>query len=250
MFKNRQGIQLLLYFVGIVLMFIVLFLLSRNLIPFLIGTQNRNIDSELVFQKPEFKIDTNKDYLCLIQTNLGNIIIDLFEKDAPLNVNNFIYLSEKGYYNEVLFHRIIKDVLIQSGDRYTINKNTQMYGFGHPGYFIEDEVNWDTQKLPEEKRNYLLQKGFRNNLKVTTQIPNRYSVLMANGGPNTNGSQFFIITLPFNSPLLYNFIGEFTPIGRVIEGFDTVQKINDINVNNQYVPTTDVKIYKIAILVR
>jgi peptidyl-prolyl cis-trans isomerase B (cyclophilin B) len=110
---------------------------------------------------PEMAIDTAKTYTATFDTSRGKIVCDLFAKDAPNTVNNFVFLAREGFYGGVKFHRVIPDFMVQGGD-------PTGTGSGGPGYKFADEV--------------------RNN-------PRKHkvgSLSMANAGPNTNGSQFFI----------------------------------------------------------
>jgi peptidyl-prolyl cis-trans isomerase B (cyclophilin B) len=106
-------------------------------------------------------IDAAKKYTAVIETNRGKITLDLFAKDAPKTVNNFVFLARDGFYNGLKFHRVIPDFMVQGGDP----KGT---GSGGPGYKFGDEVG---PGKPKHKVG---------------------SLSMANAGPNTNGSQFFI----------------------------------------------------------
>jgi peptidyl-prolyl cis-trans isomerase B (cyclophilin B) len=110
---------------------------------------------------PEMQIDASKIYSVTIETNKGNMEVDLFAADAPNTVNNFVFLAREGFYDGVSFHRVINDFMIQGGD-------PTGSGMGGPGYRFDDE--------------------FEGN-------PNKHatgSLSMANAGPGTNGSQFFI----------------------------------------------------------
>src|SRR4051812_23792703 len=110
---------------------------------------------------PAMSIDTGKKYTATIDTNRGKIVVDLFPKDAPKTVNNFVFLARDGFYNGLKFHRVIPDFMVQGGD-------PQGTGSGGPGYKFGDEVG---AGKPRHKVG---------------------SLSMANAGPNTNGSQFFI----------------------------------------------------------
>ena len=123
-----------------------------------------------------------------IHTNHGAIEVELFDEDAPKTVENFRRLAGDGFYDGVIFHRIIRDFMIQGGD-------PTGTGRGGPGYTFEDEIN--EHKIV------------------------RGALAMANAGPNTNGSQFFIVTTPEASWL----DGKHTVFGRVTEGMDVVDKI-------------------------
>jgi cyclophilin family peptidyl-prolyl cis-trans isomerase len=123
-----------------------------------------------------------------MHTNAGKITIELFDEDAPKTVENFRKLSEDGYYDGLIFHRVITDFMIQGGC-------PQGTGTGGPGYEFEDEFN-DNKVV-------------------------RGALAMANAGPNTNGSQFFIVTTEA-APWLD---GKHTVFGKVTEGMDAVDAI-------------------------
>lgn len=127
-----------------------------------------------------------------IETNKGVIIFETYDNDAPKTVENFISLANKGFYNGLIFHRVIKDFMIQGGD-------PTGTGAGGPGYKFADELNPETISY---KNGY--QRGV---------------VAMANAGPNTNGSQFFIMHK--DTPLPNNY----TIFGKVISGMDVVDAI-------------------------
>lgn len=152
---------------------------------------------------PAMQIDTSKEYFATVDTTLGTFKIQLFTKESPIAVNNFVFLSRQGFYNGIIFHRIIKDFMIQTGD-------PTGTGSGGPGYKFADE-------LPP-KHNY--DPGI---------------VAMANSGPNTNGSQFFICTGPQANNLDNPPYNVYTQFGQVIEGMDVVQKIASVPVKaNQF----------------
>ncbi len=135
---------------------------------------------------PPITIDKNKKYSALIHTSLGDITIELNASNTPITANNFIFLSRKNFYNNTIFHRVIKDFMIQGGD-------PKGDGTGGPGYQFADEP--------------------------FTGDYTRGTVAMANAGPNTNGSQFFIIQKDY--PLPKNYV----VFGKVSEGMDVVDKI-------------------------
>lgn len=142
------------------------------------------------------QIDVSRQYSAVIKTSLGDIEIELFAKDAPNTVNNFVFLAKEGFYEGVKFHRIMKDFMVQTGDP----KGT---GAGGPGYRFNDE-------LPV-KRSY--DPGI---------------VAMANAGPNTNGSQFFICNGPSCRNL--NSMPNYTQFGKVKSGMDVLEKISGVEV--------------------
>lgn len=161
----------------------------------------------------EMTIDVNSKYSAELETSLGNIVIELFTETSPITVNNFVTLSNDGYYNDVIFHRVIKGFMIQGGDP---------SGTGHgdmgkyPGYDFEDELN--------------------NPMKYEKGI-----VAMANRGPNTNGSQFFIMHEEY--PLPY----QYTIFGKVLNGLDVVDAIGNVQTGENDKPNEDVVIYSIKI---
>lgn len=114
---------------------------------------------------PEFKLDLHKKYSAILKTDLGDIEVALFADKAPNTVNNFVFLAREGYYDDTIFHRVIKDFMAQAGD-------PTGTGRGGPGYSFRDEFG---AGLKHSKPGILS---------------------MANAGPNTNGSQFFITHVP------------------------------------------------------
>ncbi|KPV48904.1 peptidylprolyl isomerase [Kouleothrix aurantiaca] len=135
------------------------------------------------------EIDPSKNYQATIETNKGTIVLALYPQHAPKTVNNFVFLSRQGFYDGLVFHRVISNFMIQGGD-------PTGSGRGGPGYKFEDET--------------------RNNpLKHETGV-----ISMANAGPNTNGSQFFITHSP--QPHLN---GGHTVFGKVIDGQNVVNAI-------------------------
>ncbi len=138
---------------------------------------------------PPMTIDVSKIYRVTMETTKGTIEIDLYPQHAPLTVNNFVFLTREGFYNGLTFHRVIKDFVIQGGD-------PTGRGSGGPGYRFRDEVT-------------------DNPLKHEAGV-----ISMANAGPNTNGSQFFITHTP--QPHLN---GRHTVFGKVVAGMDVVYAI-------------------------
>ena len=145
-----------------------------------------------------------------MSTNHGDITIELFDEDAPNTVENFKKLAADGFYDGLIFHRIIKDFMIQGGC-------PQGTGTGGPGYSFEDEFN---------------------DHKVV-----RGALAMANAGPNTNGSQFFIVTLEA-TPWLD---GKHTVFGQVTDGMDVVDKLEGLPTDGRDKPRDDAKIETLTI---
>ncbi len=149
---------------------------------------NNNSQNESMQEKKENKI-------AIIETNKGDIKLELFTNDAPKTVENFVKLASENFYDEIKFHRVISDFMIQAGDPLSKDDDPSNDGTGGPGYSFEDEIN-----------SHKVEVG---------------SLAMANSGPNTNGSQFFIVT-ERSQPHLD---GKHTVFGKVIEGMDVVRNI-------------------------
>lgn len=214
-------------------------------IPFL----SRNNDYYTFIEAPEMELKDGVDYKVKIVTNLGEFTIDLYEKNAPLTVNNFVFLVNRGYYKNVKFHRILKNFLLQTGDRNTLDDNPNNDGNGNPGYFIQDEMNWDAIDLNEKQREELESLGFESYPGVSSKELEQYSVAMSNPKkPNKNGSQFFIIITDSNDTQLSPMQGLYTVFGEVEDGFDTLRDINKIPVDENNSPRGDVVIESIKIL--
>ena len=163
-------------------------------------------------------LKTEERTIAIMKTNFGNITLELFPKDAPKTVENFVKLSKSGFYNGAKFHRVIKGFMIQGGDPNSKDSDWSDDGRGGPGYVFSDEIN--ANKLV------------------------RGSLAMANAGPNTNGSQFFIVTAE-STPWLD---GKHTVFGRVIEGMDAVLKIENVQTDKaKNHPFQDIVIESIAI---
>jgi peptidyl-prolyl cis-trans isomerase B (cyclophilin B) len=145
-----------------------------------------------------------------LHTNHGAIALELFDEDAPKTVENFTKLARDGFYDGVIFHRVIPDFMIQGGD-------PTGTGSGGPGYTFEDEFN---------------------DRKVV-----RGALAMANAGPNTNGSQFFIVTTEAASWL----DRKHTVFGRVTDGMDVVNAISDLETDARDRPRTDVVIERVEL---
>jgi cyclophilin family peptidyl-prolyl cis-trans isomerase len=232
MFKKDN--QIWFFFIGIVIMFGVLFTLTTEvLVPIIIESKSiEDILSTESIDKPEFLLSTTTDYLAKVNTNLGEFVIDLFETKAPQNVNNFVYLSNLGYYNGTKVHRIIPDLLFQMGDRNTLDDDPLNDGKGYTGYFIEDEINWDSLSLSESQKKELTSQGYQSSIGISSAPLEKFSVAMASSGPNTNSSQFFIVTAHENDPRIEQMNGKFTVIGKIVAGGSTINRINSIAVDN------------------
>lgn len=153
----------------------------------------------------------NKKEFALLKTSDGDIKIELFKKDAPKTVANLETLANQGFYKNLLWHRVIKEFVIQTGD-------PNGDGTGGPGYQFDDEIN-----------DHKFVKG---------------TVGMANSGANTNGSQFFIITESEQTSL----DGQYTAFGQVIEGMDVVARIAETPTDSSDKPIIPVYLEDISII--
>ncbi len=164
---------------------------------------------------PAMAIDANKSYSATIHTTVGDMTIELFPKDTPKTVNNFVFLSRQGFYDNVKFHRVVKGFMVQTGD-------PTGTGTGSPGYRFEDEP--------------------------VTRKYDRGIVAMANSGKNTNGSQFFIMHADY--PLQPNY----TIFGRVTDprSLEVLDKIAGVPVTRgpsgeNSAPTQDIRMTSVDI---
>ena len=148
--------------------------------------------------------------MATLHTNHGAIEVELFGEDAPKTVKNFEDLARKGFYDGVVFHRVIPDFMVQGGD-------PEGTGSGGPGYTFEDEIN-----------DHKVERG---------------ALAMANAGPNTNGSQFFVVTAQA-CPWLD---GKHTVFGRVTDGMDVVDTIEQVEKGPGDRPREDVRIESVTV---
>ena len=160
---------------------------------------------------PEMQIDTNRQYSATIRTSKGDLTARLFADEAPNTVNNFVFLAREGFYDGVIFHRVISGFMIQGGD-------PTGTGTGGPGYKFADELD------ASRGRGY----------KMGT-------LAMANSGPNTNGSQFFVMHQDYGLPPQYSVFG------KVIDGLDIVDEIAKTQTDSRDKPLEDVVISTVEI---
>jgi peptidyl-prolyl cis-trans isomerase B (cyclophilin B) len=167
----------------------------------------------------------------VIETSKGNIELELNHNVAPDTVDNFVKLSKEGFYDGVKFHRVVEDFVIQAGDPLSKDDDPNNDGIGGPGYTFKDEINPRSLGLSEEAITALQNYGYTYNFMLKS-IPHTPGVIsMANAGPNTNGSQFFIVTTK-NQPHLD---GMHTVFGRVTSGMDIVQNIKQGDIINRII---------------
>lgn len=177
---------------------------------------NTNTTTRKTYTQPQQVLQDGVNYTAKIKTNMGDIEIDLLEKETPIAVNNFIFLAKENFFNGVIFHRVVKGFVIQGGD-------PTGTGTGGPGYTFQDEVN---------KRKYT-----------------KYSVGMANSGPNSNGSQFFIVTGTIQEGNLDALnSGQYTLFGEVKNGKNIVDAIEKVSVDSNDKPSNPVIIQSVEII--
>jgi len=138
---------------------------------------------------PPMVIDTSKKYTATIETDKGNLVLELFASDVPMTVNNFVFLAREGFYDGTTFHRVIPDFMAQGGD-------PTGTGRGGPGYSFPDEFTEHTHVAG--------------------------ALSMANSGPNTNGCQFFITYTP-----QHGLDGKHSVFGKLVQGMDVLEKIKN-----------------------
>ena len=181
---------------------------------------NYSQTTEVATSTPVVQVETlkndNKNFMhkITIETNKGAIVFETYDSDAPKTVENFVTLANKGFYNGIIFHRVIKDFMIQGGD-------PTGTGTGGPGYKFEDELNSNTESY---KNGYV-----------------RGVVAMANAGPNTNGSQFFIMHK--DVPLPHNY----TIFVKVMSGMDVVDAIANTKTDAGDRPTEKITMNKVTV---
>ena len=154
------------------------------------------------------------DYIITLQTNKGEINFETYGQEAPNTVENFVSLANKGFYDGLIFHRVIDGFMIQGGDPTGTGK-------GGPGYSFNDEIN------PESK---IYQDGYLKGI-----------VAMANAGPNTQGSQFFIMVANYSLPPLY------TIFGKVVSGQEIADAISSVEKDSNDKPIENVIIEKVIV---
>ena len=168
-----------------------------------------NPDRPTFTEPPPMSIDPAKQYTAVLDTTCGKITVELDAKSTPKTVNNFVFLARKGFYKGLTWHRVVTDFVIQGGD-------PEGTGSGGPGYKFEDELPQDGYKLG--------------------------SLAMANSGPNTNGSQFFIVTGQNGTTLQNNY----SRFGMVTGGLEVAQKLESFGQPDQK-PSRPLYIFDITI---
>jgi cyclophilin family peptidyl-prolyl cis-trans isomerase len=167
------------------------------------------------YSQPEQVMEEGVDYGAVIKTSMGDIEIDLFENETPKTVNSFLFLSKERFFDGLIFHRVIEDFVIQGGD-------PKGDGTGGPGYQIEDEI--------------------------TDRTYEGYTLGMANSGPNTNGSQFFITSGNIPEQSIQALNGNYTIFGKVTKGFSVVDAIERVETDATDKPINPVIIESVQII--
>ncbi len=231
-----------------------------------------NPERESYDSYPEMTLEDGVDYKATIKTNYGDIEVNLFEDSAPKTVNNFVFLSEEDFYDGLTFHRVVPGFVIQGGD-------PEGDGTGGPGYEFEDEINPKSLGLDDvlvEDADFLETLYNPNNSASAPYSPSSLSMhskksledfysdvvgydytyslesvpfspgvlAMANSGPNTNGSQFFITVSSSEASYLD---GRHTVFGEIIDGMDVVDEISQVNTQGANKPVKEVEIKEIRI---
>ena len=218
--KDNKKI-LLLAFGLLAVSLIGVFLMGRgSMLPTNTGLSQTPLQKEeesKTYKGPEQILESGVDYKAIIRTNVGEIEVDLFENETPTTVNSFLYLTKERFFDNLLFHRVIQNFVIQAGDP---NGN----GTGGPGYKIPDEIT-DRKYQP-------------------------YTLGMANAGANTNGSQFFITSGNISESDMQALNGKYTIFGKVLSGFAVVDSIERVETDVNDKPLNPVTIESIQIVDR
>ncbi len=207
----------ILIILSIIIILLAIYLQVKSINKDKTNLKFNNITNTLNTNSKDMNNQESKNYTkAILHTNLGDISFEL-SKDKPKTTENFINLSENGFYNGVKFHRVIKDFMIQTGDPLSKDDNQKMYwGTGGPGYKFADELTGSEQ--------YIIG-----------------TVAMANSGPDTNGSQFFIMTS--NTPLPPSY----TVFGKVIVGQDVAMKIQEVKTDTNDRPLSPITINSVEL---
>ncbi len=212
----KESKKIILLAFGLLAVSVFGLILTKNGMNNSTNTSPQTFQARKTYSKPEQVLLQGVNYGAIIRTNLGNIELDLFEKDAPIAVNSFLFLAKERFFDNLIFHRVVKGFVIQGGD--PIGNGT-----GGPGYSFQDEVS---------SRKY-----------------GKYTLGMANSGANTNGSQFFITSGNISEGNLSALNGGvYTIFGEVTKGFEVVDSIERVAVDANDKPQNSVVIESIQII--
>jgi len=167
------------------------------------------------------QINAKKTHTVAMETSKGAIVLDLYADNAPKTVENFVKLAKEGFYNGTKFHRVISDFMIQGGDPNSKDDDPSNDGQGGPGYDFADEINPRSLGLSDAEIKQLEDQGYVYDYDLQSLPVDPGYLAMANRGPATNGSQFFIVT---QSPQRHLY-GKHTVFGKVVSGMEVVGKI-------------------------
>lgn len=214
--KEKKQTPVYVSMIGIILIFGVLYII--NSVEKVTTPSPMAISSEVTSLPTPTPLTTTipvqRMHTISIETSKGTIVFETYDNDAPNTVKNFITLANKGYYNGVIFHRVIEGFMIQGGD-------PTGTGRGGPGYTFADELNPQTESY---KKGYV-----------------RGTVAMANAGPNTNGSQFFIMHKDNPLPNAY------TIFGHVVSGMEVVDAIATTDTDSGDKPLQPIVMNKVTV---
>lgn len=174
-----------------------------------------NLTSNKTFSAPTQVMENNIDYKAILKTSVGDITIDLLEEETPITVNSFLFLVQNHYYEDMIFHRVIRNFVIQTGD-------PTGTGTGGPGYYIDNEI--------------------------TSRTYEGYVVGMANAGADTNGSQFFITSGSLAEEDAGALNGKYTIFGVVTSGFSVVDSIEKAQTDANDKPVNNISLNSVQIL--
>lgn len=210
-------------FVTVIFFIGAFFVLNRKASP--IGGQAPIAEQKAmdkIAENTEKKENPNQEnpIQAVIKTEKGDIELALYPKVAPKTVENFVKLAKEGFYNGTKFHRVVPDFVIQGGDPLSKTDSPKV-GTGGPGYTFADEINPKSLGVSEEVIQQFEQQGYKYDYTLESLPVDVGALAMANSGPNTNGSQFFIVTTRAQSYLN----GKHTVFGKVTKGMEVARAI-------------------------
>jgi len=217
--KDNKKILLLAFGLLVVSLIGVILMKQGTIIPTDTGLPQitEKEENTKTYDEPKQVLQEGIDYKVILKTSVGDIEIDLFEDETPITVNSFLFLVQERFFDGLIFHRVIQNFVIQGGD-------PRGDGTGGPGYQIPDEIT-DRKYQP-------------------------YTLGMANAGPNTNGSQFFITSGNISENDMQALNGNYTIFGKVLSGFAVVDSIERVETDVNDKPLNPVTIESIQIVDR
>lgn len=193
------------------------------------------------------KVDNTMEKQAILHTNMGDIKLALYSKDASKTVENFVGLAKKDYYDGTLWHRVIKDFMIQGGDPLSKDDDPSNDGTGGESLWggkFADEINAKSLGLTDQQIQDLESQGYKYDSVLNSHKMEAGVIAMANSGPDTNGSQFFIVSSQSQPHL----DGRHTVFGKVLEGMDVVTKISEVETDENDRPKNNVVINDVEIV--